>query len=46
MYPELITLGRLQQQGDVAAFVSYLALKDSECMTGQSVIIDGGILFS
>ncbi len=45
-YSELITLGRLEQPEDVAAFVSYLASKDSDYMTGQSVMIDGGIIFS
>lgn len=43
---QLIALGRIEQPEDVAAFVSYLASKDSDYMTGQSVIIDGGIVFS
>lgn len=42
----LITLGRVEEPEDVAAFVSYLASKDSDYMTGQSVMIDGGIIFS
>jgi meso-butanediol dehydrogenase / (S,S)-butanediol dehydrogenase / diacetyl reductase len=42
----LISLGRVQTPKDVAAFVSYLASRDSDYMTGQSVIIDGGVLFS
>lgn len=42
----LITLGRVETPEDVAAFVSYLASKDSDYMTGQSVMIDGGIVFS
>jgi meso-butanediol dehydrogenase/(S,S)-butanediol dehydrogenase/diacetyl reductase len=45
-YAQLISLGRVEQPEDVAAFVSYLASKDSDYMTGQSVMIDGGILFS
>ena len=45
-YAQLIALGRVEQPEDVAAFVSYLASKDSDYMTGQSVIIDGGIVFS
>src|SRR5919112_4035304 len=44
-YSELIALGRVEEPEDVAAFVSYLASRDSDYMTGQSVMIDGGILF-
>ena len=43
---QLIALGRVETPDDVASFVSYLASRDSDYMTGQSVIIDGGILFS
>ena len=42
----LIALGRVEEPEDVAAFVSYLASRDSDYMTGQSVMIDGGIIFS
>lgn len=45
-FSQLITLGRVQTPEDVASFVSYLASKDSDYMTGQSVMIDGGIIFS
>lgn len=45
-FAQLISLGRVEQPEDVAAFVSYLASKDSDYMTGQSVMIDGGIIFS
>jgi meso-butanediol dehydrogenase/(S,S)-butanediol dehydrogenase/diacetyl reductase len=45
-YSELITLGRVEEPEDLAAFVSYLASRDSDYMTGQSVMIDGGIIFS
>jgi meso-butanediol dehydrogenase/(S,S)-butanediol dehydrogenase/diacetyl reductase len=45
-YSEQITLGRVQTPADVAAFVSYLASADSDYMTGQSVIIDGGVQFA
>ena len=45
-YSELIALGRVEEPEDVAAFVSYLASRDSNYMTGQSVMIDGGIIFS
>ena len=41
-----ITLGRVSQGSDVAAFVSYLAGQDSNYMTGQSPLIDGGMLFA
>ncbi|HEX4250240.1 MAG TPA: SDR family oxidoreductase, partial [Pseudonocardia sp.] len=42
----LIALGRVQTPDDVAGFVSYLAGGDSDYMTGQSVMIDGGIVMS
>ncbi|MBA2691604.1 MAG: acetoin reductase [Rubrobacter sp.] len=42
----LVALGRVQTPEDVASFVSYLASKDSDYMTGQSVMIDGGVMFS
>ncbi len=45
-YSQLIALGRVEEPEDVAAFVSYLASEDSDYMTGQSVMIDGGIIFS
>jgi meso-butanediol dehydrogenase/(S,S)-butanediol dehydrogenase/diacetyl reductase len=45
-FSELITLGRVQKPEDVANFVSYLASADSDYMTGQSINIDGGVLFS
>jgi meso-butanediol dehydrogenase / (S,S)-butanediol dehydrogenase / diacetyl reductase len=41
-----IALGRVEEPEDVAKFVSYLASPDSDYMTGQSVLIDGGMLFS
>ncbi|SFK38460.1 meso-butanediol dehydrogenase / (S,S)-butanediol dehydrogenase / diacetyl reductase [Halobacillus dabanensis] len=45
-FAEGITLGRTQEPVDVANFVSYLASSDSDYMTGQAVMIDGGIEFS
>ena len=45
-YSQLIALGRVEEPEDVASFVSYLASRDSDYMTGQSVMIDGGVLFS
>lgn len=44
-YVEGITLGRASTPGDVAGFVSYLAGPDSDYMTGQTPLIDGGIVF-
>ncbi|MBQ1846298.1 MAG: acetoin reductase [Desulfovibrio sp.] len=41
-----IALGRAEKPEDVAAFVSYLAGPDSDYMTGQSVLIDGGIVYN
>lgn len=40
-----ITLGRVSTGQDVAAYVSFLAGPDSDYMTGQSALIDGGMLF-
>jgi meso-butanediol dehydrogenase / (S,S)-butanediol dehydrogenase / diacetyl reductase len=45
-FSELITMGRVETPEDVASFVSYLASGDSDYMTGQSVLIDGGVLFA
>ena len=40
-----ITLGRVSTPEDVAAYVSFLAGPDSDYMTGQAGLIDGGMLF-
>ena len=45
-FSEGITLGRPPVPEDVAKFVSYLASPDSDYMTGQSVLIDGGVDFT
>ncbi|CAG8973561.1 hypothetical protein HYALB_00008261 [Hymenoscyphus albidus] len=45
-FGEKIALGRLSVPDDVAKCVSYLAGPDSDYMTGQTLIIDGGIQFS
>lgn len=45
-YSEPVTPGRVDAPEDVAAFVAYLASEDSDSMTGQSVMIDGGIIMS
>lgn len=40
-----ITLGRLSEPEDVAAAVSFLAGPDSNYITGQTIIVDGGMQF-
>lgn len=40
-----IALGRAETPDDVASFVSYLASPDSDYMTGQSPLIDGGMVY-
>lgn len=39
-----IPLGRMQRPEDVASLVAYLAGPDSDYMTGQAVVIDGGMV--
>lgn len=39
-----ILLGRHQIPEDVASLVSYLSSKDSDYITGQTIIVDGGIV--
>ncbi|UJR12284.1 hypothetical protein I4U23_016461 [Adineta vaga] len=41
-----IPLGRTGQPDDVANVVSFLASKDSDYITGQSILINGGLYFS
>jgi meso-butanediol dehydrogenase / (S,S)-butanediol dehydrogenase / diacetyl reductase len=41
-----IPLGRLETPADVAAVVSFLASPDSGYITGQSIVVDGGMWFS
>ncbi|KAA8999252.1 (S)-acetoin forming diacetyl reductase [Affinibrenneria salicis] len=45
-FAKRITLGRLSEPEDVAACVSYLAGPDSDYMTGQSLLIDGGMVMN
>jgi meso-butanediol dehydrogenase/(S,S)-butanediol dehydrogenase/diacetyl reductase len=45
-FAKRITLGRLSEPEDVAACVAYLAGPDSDYMTGQSLLIDGGMVFN
>lgn len=44
-YAEDIALGRTQEPEDVANLVSFLASEDSDYITGQSIITDGGMVF-
>lgn len=45
-FAQHIALKRLSEPSDVAACVSYLAGPDSDYMTGQALIIDGGMVFN
>ena len=44
-YVEGIALGRAQTPEDVAALVTFLASEDSDYITGQSILTDGGIVY-
>lgn len=44
-YIEGIALGRAQTPEDVAALVSFLAGPDSDYITGQALITDGGLVY-
>jgi len=45
-FAQNITLKRVSEPKDVAACVSFLAGPDSDYMTGQAVVIDGGMVFN
>lgn len=45
-FAQNIALKKLSEPEDVAACVSFLAGKDSDYMTGQSILIDGGMVFN
>lgn len=45
-FAQNITLKRISQPEDVAACVSFLAGSDSNYITGQSIIVDGGMVFN
>ncbi len=44
-YVEGIALGRAQTPEDVAALVAFLASDDSDYITGQSILTDGGMVY-
>lgn len=43
---ELIALGRTSVPEDVASLVHFLAGPDSDYVTGQTMVVDGGIIFT
>ena len=43
---ELTALGRTSTPEDVAKLVSFLASGDSDFVTGQTQLVDGGIVFT
>lgn len=43
---ESISMGRVSVPEDVAGAVSFLAGRDSDYVTGQMLVVDGGIVFS
>jgi meso-butanediol dehydrogenase/(S,S)-butanediol dehydrogenase/diacetyl reductase len=43
---DAIALGRLETPGDVAGVVAFLASPDAGYITGQSIVVDGGMWFS
>ncbi|KAF7557790.1 hypothetical protein G7Z17_g420 [Cylindrodendrum hubeiense] len=43
---DLIALGRTSVPEDVSKVVSFLSGPDSDYMTGQTVVVDGGIIFT
>ena len=45
-FSEGITLGRLSEPEDIANVVSFLSSSDSNYVTGQTLIVDGGMVFS
>lgn len=46
MFAQGVTLGRLAQVEDIANVISFLASDDSNYITGQTIIVDGGTVFN
>ncbi|GLB47620.1 acetoin reductase [Philodulcilactobacillus myokoensis] len=44
-FAKSISLGRLSNPSDVSNLVSFLASKDSNYITGQSILVDGGMVY-
>jgi len=44
-FVEGIALGRAQTPEDVASLVSFLSGPDSDYITGQAILTDGGIVY-
>ena len=40
-----IALGRFQKPEDVAGLCSFLASNDSDYITGQAIMVDGGMVY-
>jgi len=45
-FTDVIALGRTSVPEDVSNTVSFLCSPDSDYMTGQTIVIDGGICFT
>lgn len=43
---DLIALGRTSVPEDVSNTVSFLCSRDADYMTGQTIVVDGGIIFT
>ena len=43
---QLTALGRVSEPEDVAKLVSFLGSQDSNFVTGQTQVVDGGIIFT
>ena len=43
---ELTALGRASTPEDLQGLLSFLSSKDSDFMTGQTIVCDGGIIYT